>query len=472
LDIAQIQQRKYKFFMVGAIGTFMATLDGSIVNVALPSIARTFNAGVDLVAWVVLAYSLTLMSLMIVFGAWTQRRGYLFAYRFAFILFVVGSTLCALSTTIHLLIISRIVQAAGTAMFAANGPGLVTTVFPPEERGKGIGLIVMMVSAGFMVGPPLGGYILTLWGWHGIFLINIPIGIFGLFMTNRYFGILEPSSPKRKIPLPAAVSVSLGLICLVYALNHLDDYGLGDFRFWGLVGIGAVSLTFFAWRESRPQEALIGLKFFDNRPYVLSIGAQMSYFGAFAGVLLLIPFYLEHIRGLEPNQVGLYLVVIPIVMFIFAPLSGRLSDRIGFRLLTSLGMVVLAFSLWLLSQLHPGSSSWYVILCLATAGAGSGLFSTPNSSAMMGAVTNEQRPVASSILGTTRNLGMSTGVALATALFAHFQRAYAGTGTEAQIFLAAYRPVLYVAMGLIAVGLTLCLVRVNRYPEATAPPAP
>jgi len=466
LDHQQIYSRKYKFFMVGAVGTFMATLDGSIVNVALPTIASRFAVGVDLVAWVVLAYSLTLMSLMIVFGAWTERRGYEFAYKLGFVFFLVGSTLCALSPSIYFLIGARVVQAIGTAMFAATGPGLVTMVFPPEERGKGIGLVVMMVAAGFMVGPPLGGYILGFWDWHGLFLINLPIGVIGLYMTHRYFKMLPIPAERRPLPLPGAVAIAVSMISGVYALSRLDDFGLKSPFFWGLIGLAMVSGVLFVKQEVRPGKALIGLDIFRNKQFVASIGAQLASFGGTSGVFVLIPFYLEEIRGLDPEQVGMYLVIVPIIMFIFAPLSGKLSDRIGFRLLTSIGMATTGLSLWLLSRLDAGTEGWYVVLCLGVAGAGAGLFSTPNSSAMMGAVDASRRATASSILATTRNIGMSAGVALAAALFSYYQQVNARIDSVTSRFLASYRPVIYCAIAVVAVGLVFCLVRNNRYDPA------
>ncbi|PWB70225.1 MFS transporter, partial [candidate division GN15 bacterium] len=164
-----IQLHKYKLFTAGAIGTFMSTLDGSILNVALPTISESLHASVGLVAWVVLSYALTLIALMLVFGAWTEAKGYAFAYKFGYYFFMVGSLMCALSNSVYLLIIARVVEAVGTAMFAAVGPGMVARVFPDNERGKGMGLMLMMVAAGFMVGPPLGGLILAVFPWQAIF---------------------------------------------------------------------------------------------------------------------------------------------------------------------------------------------------------------------------------------------------------------------------------------------------------------
>jgi MFS family permease len=221
-DLTEAQANRYKIFTVGAIGTFMATLDGSIVNVGLPTIARELNCSVDLVAWVALAYSLTLVSLLLVYGAWTERKGFAFAYTYGFILFMLGSAACGLSPNIYSLIGARVLQASGTAVFASIGPAMVTAVFPEKERGKGIGMMVMMVAAGFTVGPPLGGLLLGVWDWPSIFYVNIPIGIVGLGLAIKYLRTLTPPKVTRAMPLKGAMAVSLGLVSTMLAMSLVD----------------------------------------------------------------------------------------------------------------------------------------------------------------------------------------------------------------------------------------------------------
>ncbi len=449
------QIHKYKLFSVGALGTFMATLDGSILNVALPTISRDLGIGVDTVAWVVLSYSLTLISLMMVFGAWSGSKGYSFSYRFGYSFFIIGSTICVFSGDIYLLVLGRIVQAIGTAMFAAVGPGMVTQVFPASERGKGIGMMVMMVSAGFMVGPPLGGFMLDIWPWTSIFVINIPIGLFGLIMTYRYFRSVPPSAPGGDLKLKGAVAVSLGLVAGTFCLTLINDYSLADYRIWGLAVVSVLALLAFLKYEARKETAMIGLDIFKNQRFTTSLGAMLFMFMGMSGVLILVPFYLEQIKHFEPKQVGMYLIILPILMFIFAPLSGRLSDKIGSRFLTTLGISVLMGGLFLLSRLEVSSSNMYIAVCLVVVGTGVGVFNTPNSSALMGSVRPDQRAVTSSILGTTRNIGMSIGVALSTALFTFHQLANVGLGSDGEIFIISYRTVIYVSI-FIVVGSLLC----------------
>ena len=439
----------------------MATFDGSVVNVALPTIADYFGASVDLAAWVSLSYSLTLVALIMVFGAWTQSKGYAFGYKTGFGLFILGSLLCSVSWSIYALILSRVIQAAGTAMFAAIGIGLITEVFPENERGKAIGMIVMMVSAGFIIGPIAGGLLLSAFSWHSIFLINIPVGLIGLYMTFVYFKILPPHQSVQKMRWAGALSVSLALVTGIFALGLLKDYSLTNFRICGLGVISILSLVLFAKLESRKETALIGFEIFKNRQFTSSVAAMLAAFSSIAGIMILIPFYLERVKHLEPKQVALYLLIVPITMFIFSPLSGKISDKIGFRFLSSLGIIIVSAGLYYMSRINIGSTTTYVALGLGIIGTGFGIFSTPNSSALMGSVDKSQRAVTSGILATSRNIGISIGVAVCTSLFAFFNQKYSTVGDESAIFVASFHNVLLISTGLSILALPFCLIRGN-----------
>ena len=439
----------------------MATFDGSIVSVALPTIAEHFQASVDLAAWVSLAYSLTLVALIMVFGAWTESKGYAFAYKLGYSFFIIGSVMCSLSWSIYGLILSRVVQAAGTAMFAAVGIGMVTEVFPEKERGKAIGMIVMMVSAGFIIGPVAGGLLLSVFNWPSIFLINIPIGLVGLYMTFVYFKVLPPHLSDRKMRWAGSLSVSLALVTAIFALGLIKDYSISDVRIWGLVLVSLFSLVLFARFESKKETALIGFDIFKNRQFTSSIAAMLAAFSAVSGIMLLIPFYLERVKHLEPKQVALYLMIIPVTMFIFSPLSGKLSDKIGFRILSTLGVLILSAGLYVMSRIGIDSSTTLVATGLAVIGSGFGVFSTPNSSALMGSVAKGQRAITSGILSTTRNMGIALGVAISTALFAYFNQKYSGLGGESEIFVSSFHNVLVISIALSLLAVPFCVIRGN-----------
>ncbi len=454
-----VRANKYKFFTVGAIGTFMGTLNGSILNVALPTIAGAFNVGVDVVAWVVLAYSLALVSLMMVFGAWAGRRGYAAAYKFGYALFLAGSVICIFSWSIYALILGRVIQAVGAAMFQAVGTGMVTQVFPEKERGKGIGMMVMMVATGLMTGPVLGGLLLDIWPWQSIFVINIPVSLFGLWFAFKYFKMLKPEGQDGRMKIAGAMALSLGLASMMLALSLLSDYPLSDVRVWGLGLLALLAFLAFHRYETRPQSSLIGLDIFNNRVFSSSLAAMLTLFASMSGVLILVPFYLEHMKHLRPREVGFYLIILPVLMFICAPLAGRLSDRIGYRFLTVFGVLANATGLFMLTWLEADSSAWYLIFSLVVMGVGCGVFNTPNSSALMGSVRKDQRAIASGILSTTRVIGMAVGISVATALFAYFQQYYESLGQSSGVFMASYHNVIFISVIIALLGLPFCLLR-------------
>lgn len=449
---------KYAVFAVGAVGTFMATLDGSILTVALPTIATQFGVGVDAAAWVVLSYSLTLISLMMLFGAWTERKGYLFAYLFGYVVFTLGSLCCALSTSLEFLVASRVLQAVGTAMFSALGPGLVTTVFPAQERGKGIGLMIMMVSAGFMIGFPLGGFLLKVWSWPWLFLINLPIGLLGILMTFRFLRQLPVPSPNRPFPLAGGIALSVSLVSLTYGFTLLHDHAFLSANVLTTFGLSIVAGLAFLWCESNPSRALIGLGIFANPSFRNAILAQTFQFLATSGTMVILPFYFQEIRQYTPDEVGLHFLLFPLLMFVGAPISGRLTDRIGVRPLSVLGMIIVAVGLGLMAQFSPESSEMLIVSAICLTGLGVGIFSTPNSTAMMNSVREQERPIASGILATNRNIGMSIGVAIASTIFTYVRDRAAMPGSPTA-FASGFKAVALVSLGCAVAGLLVCLFR-------------
>lgn len=460
----------YRFFAIAATGTFLGTLEGSILNVALPTIASELQIAVDTVAWVVLAYSLTLVSLMMVYGAWAGRRGYYFAYRYGYTVFLVGTAICAFSQGFYILLAGRVIQATGSAMLQAVGMGLITTVFPARQRGKGIGLMAMVVAAGLMSGPPLGGLLLEVWPWQSIFWASLPIGAVGLLLSFLFLRHLEVPLRKKPLHLAGAVSLSATLLSVMLWLSLIDEYPITDWRLLGLAAIFIVALILFLRHELNPETALIGFRIFRNRQFSTAVAAMFLMFSALGGTMILIPFYLQDIRHYSPQIVGLFLIILPVTMVFFAPAAGRISDRIGYRFLTSFGMAVLLGGLYMIFHWEPKTPDIFLILSLILVGLGVAVFNSPNSSAMMGSVSDSQRTVASSILSTTRVIGMAFGIALSTAIFAYYRRKYQGLGGEAVSFIASYHQVLKATMTMAGLGMLLCLTRSNRAnpPDETA----
>lgn len=439
----------------------MGTLDGSILNVALPTIAADLNCRIDQVAWVVMAYAATLVALMMVFGAWAQRRGYPFAYKFGYAAFLAGSVICLLSQDINMLIGGRVVQAVGAAMFQAVGIGLVTEVFPPEERGKGIGTMVMMVSAGLMAGPPIGGFLLQYFPWQAIFIINLPIGILALVLCQLFFRHFPMPDSAARLHLAGAAALAIALLTAMLGLSFIDEYPLMSVHVGGSWAVMIVAATLFVRWEAQSERALIGLDIFHNAEFSLRLVAALLMFTALAGSLVLLPFFLQDVKGLSPQTLGFYLMILPVTMFITARLAGRLSDRFGYRILTTGGLLLVALGFSLFQWFELSTPPWYIASSLVLIGLGVGLFGTPNASAVMGSIAPQQRATASGIVSTTRNLGMAIGIAVSTGLFAFLQnRIPISDGVET--FLTPFHQVALLSIAAAFAGAVICLTRRNR----------
>ncbi len=448
--------------LVSALSAFIGTLDASIVNVSLPTLSRTFSVPIDIVAWVVLAYALAVSATLLLVGRLATKKGYRFVYMTGLILFTCGSLLCALSDSIWHLIGSRIVQGVGASFMMASGPALVTRAFPANERGKAIGLMGTVVGVGLMTGPPLGGFIVTTIGWHWIFLINIPVGIFGIIYVSRLLKIIPPDHPETKINYINWILQALGVICLLLFLNRINSPDWPQQTLYFILAASLICLVAFLWRETHAEHPLVGFSIFRYRQFSIAISAMFFYFTCIASWLVLIPFYLENIVDLLPSQVGLVLMTIPICTALVAPMSGRISDAIGYRFLTTLGLfTVFAGTLWI-STLDQNATRIDVVMRLIVVGVGAGMFQAPNSSAMMSGVPRNVLGIASGLLAISRNLAITGGVAVSTAIFAYRRGIYAQSMPVEDAFVESFSWVAIAFAFLVFLGAIISSFRKNR----------
>lgn len=414
-EIDDIQKRKWLIFSVVALTIIMATLDASIVNIALPVIRADFNVGITIVEWVVIAYMLTIVSLLMISGRLADIYGQKKIYIAGIIIFVVGSGLCALSSTINELIVFRAIQGLGAACSMANGNAIITNVFPPQERGKALGLVGASVAVGLSSGPVLGGMITTYFGWRYIFLFNLPLGIIALIFA---IVVMRESRHAKgaEFDLRGAFTLSAALITLVLSLTKYPDWG---FIFSSvLLGISLIGFFIFVKIEKRVKDPMIDLALFrDDKFAYANLAAFLSFTARFA-VIFLIPFYLVDLRGLQPNIAGLILTPVPLLFAVMSPPVGALSDKIGTRFLTTTGMIFSALGFAMLILIGTNTSILYIIVCMLISGIGGGLFSSPNTSTIMGSVPKDRLGNAGAMNALVRNVGMIVGIAWSGALFA------------------------------------------------------
>jgi EmrB/QacA subfamily drug resistance transporter len=456
-----VGQHKWKVMLAVGTGVFLATLDGSIVNVALPTLAREFASPFSAVEWVVLAYLLTVATLLLSMGRLGDMLGKKPVYQAGFAVFTLGSVLCSLSQTIDLLVAFRVVQAVGASMVLALGAAILTEAFPPSERGKALGLSGTVVSIGIVVGPALGGVILDTFGWHWIFLVNLPVGLIGLYLVGR----LVPSDPPvrvEKFDFLGAASLCISLLALLLALTEGPQWGFVDPRILTLFAVWVVFLGLFLLIERRSRYPMVDLRLFREGLFNVNLITGSLAFISLSGLLLLMPFYLEGVLGYPPRQVGLLMASVPAGLGITAPISGSLSDRLGTRPITVAGLGVLVVGYLALSGLGGATKGPDFLLRFAPIGIGMGLFQSPNNSAIMGAAPRERLGVASGLLAMTRLIGQITGIAVLGALWAARTAVYSGpawTGdpstAPAVSQVAGLRDTSLLAVGLIVVALIL-----------------
>jgi EmrB/QacA subfamily drug resistance transporter len=417
--------RKWYVMAAAALGIFLATIDGSIVNIALPTLVRSFGTDFSTVEWVVLAYMLSLAVLLLGVGRLADMKGKKRIYTAGFVVFTAGSVLCGLSPTIHWLIGARVLQGAGGAMILGLGMAVVTEAFPPNERGKALGISGAMASLGIVTGPTLGGLLLSVLSWHWIFFVNLPVGILGTLLVVRFVPSIRPTGGQR-FDFAGGLTLLAALLSLLLALSLSQGSGFTNPVVLALLGACAGSLLLFIWIERRADQPMVDLRLFRNRLFSISLVTALITFIAMAGTTILMPFYLQGVLGFDTRQAGLLLAVVPLVAGLTAPISGNLSDRLGVRPITMVGLAVMLGGFLAVSTLGTQTTALGYALRFIPVGLGLGIFQSPNNSAIMGAAPRGRLGIVSGMLALNRALGQTIGLALLGAVWASRAFYYAG----------------------------------------------
>jgi EmrB/QacA subfamily drug resistance transporter len=408
-----------KWLVLGAvgIGTYMSALDGSVVSTILPVVTVYFKTDIATIEWVVTTYLLVVSALLLTIGRLGDMRSNKTIYVSGFGVFVLGSALCGFSPSPVHLIAARGLQAVGAAILFAISPAILTRNFPAAQRGQALGMQGTMTYLGLTSGPFLGGWLADRFGWHSVFFINLPVGILAMSLAWAVIPKDQPAGRHERFDLAGAFAMAIGLSGLLLALDQ--GHSLGWFSLIVLVTLAGslIVLALFVWIELSVADPMLDLSLFKRRVFAIAtISPVLNYVCVF-GVTFLMPFYLIQGRGLSAGQAGLVLTAQPILMALMAPVSGTLSDRVGSRIPTTLGMFVFGCGLFWLSRLQPASPLELVVLGLAICGLGTGLFVAPNNSALMGDAPRAKQGIAAGVLALARNVGMALGIGLAGAIF-------------------------------------------------------
>jgi len=408
-------KNRWVILFIVVMVTFMCTLDSSIVNVALPVMAKSLGVTSGGIQLVVTSYLIVISAAILVFGRLGDMLGKTKVFKFGIAIFTIGSLFCGITSSLSVLIIARVIQAIGAAATMANSQGIITGVFPANERGRALGITGTFVALGAMVGPALGGFIVDASSWEYIFLINIPIGIITLFYGLK---ILPKAHKTEKVKLDGlgAILFAFAIIPLFVALGKGQEIGFTQPTILLAFLIATVSFIAFIIVEKKLKNPLLQLQIFENKLFSLSIFCGFISFVSIFCSIIIQPFYLQDVLKYSPAFTGLILIISPLVLSVVAPLSGHLSDKIGSEILTFIGLVVTSLGLLLMSTLNEQTSLISMVFFIVVMSIGNGLFQSPNNSLIMSTVSRDKLGIAGSINGLVRNLGMVCGIALSTTL--------------------------------------------------------
>jgi len=398
-----------------SIGVFMSTLDASIVNISLPTITQALHTHLKAVAWVVMGYLIVITGCLLLMGRFADLFGQRRVYLLGFLTFTLGSAFCGFSPSIYFLIGSRMIQGLGASALMAIGPAIMTTAFPDKDRGQALGVVGSVVSAGFLTGPLLGGFLVEHIGWRSVFFINLPVGAIGIFMTSK---ILETKELTKKVQLDlwGAFLLFCFVTFLLLFLNRVSQGPTLILCTW--FSLSLVCFIFFIISEIRSPFPLVDLHLFRRRLFISSLGASLLSFWMSAAHTFVAPFFLQNILDFSPARIGMLIFPVSLTVMVLAPLGGRVSDRVGVRIPATIGLTLTSLTIFSFTLLKSHVSDYDILWRQVVIGIGIALFNPANNSAIIGSLPREKIGLASSFLALSRNLGMVVGIAFAEMVMA------------------------------------------------------
>ncbi|WP_156940173.1 MFS transporter [Caldanaerobius polysaccharolyticus] len=408
-------KNRYMILSAVLIGSMMGPLDGSVVNIAMPTLQRYFHVDVSTISWVAMSYLLVLSSMLLTFGRLGDMLGYKRLFQIGMVLFATSSALCGLSPNIGVLIVARGIQALGAGMMMSMAPAIITKVFPPNERGKALGFNAMAVAVGLAAGPTIGGLLIYAFSWRAIFYINVPIGIIGYLWAQKVV-VEDHRRSKEQFDVIGAFTAFVFLVSLLLYISRGDAIGWTSSAGILLLIITGIFLAAFIYTELNTKEPMLDFSLFRNRLFTAgNLSAMFNFIAQFV-MTFLTPFFLTF-KGFSTEKIGLIMTAFPLTVFVVAPISGSLTDKLGSRVLSTIGALVCSVALFTMSTLTDSSSAFDVIWRLALFGIGNGMFQSPNNTEIMSSAPRERLGVASSVLATMRNVGMVLGIAIGGAIY-------------------------------------------------------
>ena len=446
-----------------ALGTVMDGLDGSIVNVALPTIAADFNTDVGTIAWVIITYLLMMAGLLVVFGKIADRGLMKKIFIGGLVVFTLASAACGVSPALNALFASRIVQGIGAAMIAAVAPLLCVRCLPPRMLGIALGVLTATNSIGFAAGPAIGGILTHYLSWHWIFLINIPIGIIGILFACRVIPADRPGENRTPFDVAGATLLFGAMISGIFALEEVTALGINDPLILASAALCVLFASLFILRELKTPAPLINIRVFGRWQFSSVLTAFLLINVVYMGVLYLLPFYLSAEMEFSMATSGMYLLIPPFITALLGIPFGRLSDRYGRRWFVVAACLLIIVFNCIFSTFVPEAGVVPLLIALVLMGAAFGIVGGPASSRIIENAPDGEEGTGSSLMITTIYLGSVLGTALYATLFT-FATAAGGsvafTDLDSATFLSGFH--LTICIGIILSVLSLVLSAVVR----------
>lgn len=411
---AEDKAQRWPALLVASLSSFLTPFMLSSVNLALPAIGGHFQADAVLLSWVATAYLVAAAVALVPVGKLADIHGRKRVFIWGMAIFTAASLLAGLAWSAAALVAFRVAQGVGIAMVFATGIAIVTSVFPLAERGRVLGITVAAVYSGLACGPFVGGWLTEALSWRSVFLVPAPLGLGLVLVTSWKLKGEWTGAAGERFDIAGAAIYSLAVVALMCGISGLP-------ALWGglLASAGVAGLAVFAWWELRVPHPVFEVRLFTlNRVFAFSCLAALIHYGATFGVTFLMSLFLQYIKDLSPQQAGIVLIAQPVVMALFSPFAGKLSDRVEPRWLASAGMGVTALALLLLSRIGAATPLGAIVACLTVLGFGFALFSSPNMNAIMSSVEKRHYGVASGSVATMRLLGQTLSLGITTLLFA------------------------------------------------------
>ncbi|HKM92952.1 MAG TPA: MFS transporter [Prolixibacteraceae bacterium] len=415
--------------------SFMNSFMISAVNIALPNIQNDFNCSATTLSWVtnsfLLANAMVLLPLSKAADIWGRVR----FFKIGLYLFSIFSLLSAFSPNIETLLFTRVLQGAGAALMHVTGIAILTDVYPANKRGVVLGINIGAVYAGLSLGPFIGGVLTQFGGWQLIFYSVVPLGAIAILLSHFNLRNINIARKRSTIDLKGTVLYALAIFLFIYGGGNIKSK-LGVF----FVTAGLALMVVFFFQQKRSTSPILNVKLLiENKRFTYSNLAAFIHYSATFGVGFLLSLYLQYSRGLSPGQAGLVLVIQPVLMAITAPFTGRLSDKINPGYLASAGLLLTSLSLAAFIALNTTTSLTYIIVVLAVLGLGFGLFTSPNTNAVMSSVNRDEYSIASGINATMRVFGQTISMMMATVFISVFLNKQALSFETVDLFLKSMK---------------------------------